>query len=358
MKTTTFPFLLLITLALASATLHAQVILRANGTSNTYALITSVLAPGANPIEVPDCNHSSFGNHIDQVFDNDLNRQVFRFFIHVEPDNDRCQVFDRQRNEIKTYGQSPENLLGREREIVEYKWQFKLPAGFQSSSRFTHIHQLKSVGGDFDSMPMYTLTTRKGNPDQLELRYAALDEQVTVKRTEIQPFLNQWVDVIERVTYGTNGSYSIEIKNTITGTILLTYENNSINNWRPGADFVRPKWGIYRGLVTTGDLRDEQVLFNNFSIEELGTLSTATNNNSDFKIIENPATDILHFQTSILGDYSLQINDLKGSIVKSGMQTNSNGTMQMDISDLSNGIYILSARFDQQTITQLFIVNR
>ena len=42
--------------------------------------------------------------------------------------------------------QSPENLLGRENETVTYSWKFKLPEGFQSSPKFTHLHQLKSVG--------------------------------------------------------------------------------------------------------------------------------------------------------------------------------------------------------------------
>gem|GEM_PF-5039235 len=64
---------------------------------------------------------------------------------------------DRQRNEIKSYGPSPDNLLGIENERVVYKWKFKLPEGFQSSTSFTHIHQLKSVGGSLASIPMYIL---------------------------------------------------------------------------------------------------------------------------------------------------------------------------------------------------------
>lgn len=68
--------------------------LRADGPGDTYELITSVLEPGANPIETPDCNHAEFGDHIDEVFDNELNINVFQFYIHVEPDNDRCIIFD------------------------------------------------------------------------------------------------------------------------------------------------------------------------------------------------------------------------------------------------------------------------
>lgn len=247
---------------------HA-VILDANGPGDTYDLISSVLAPGHNPIEVPDCSHPEFGDHIDEVWDTDLNTNVFRFYIHTIPDNDRCIKFDRQRNEIKTYDQSPDNLIGIENEEVTYKWKFKLPAGFQSSPNFTHIHQLKSVGGSLASMPMYTITTRKGNPDRLQLRYAEADTQVTLAQTELAPFIDEWVEVTETIKYGVNGTYDVNIKRVADDFVLFQYSNNSIVNWRPDASFVRPKWGIYRSLLNAQDLRDEFLLFANFSVEEL-----------------------------------------------------------------------------------------
>jgi len=252
---------------------YSQVTLDADGPGNTYSLITSVLAPGHNPIEVPDCNHAAFGDHIDEVFDTDLNANVFRFFMHTTPDNDRCKNFDRQRNEIKTYNQSPDNLLAVEDEIVVYKWKFKLPAGFQSSPNFTHIHQIKSVGGTLASMPIYTLTTRKGTPDKLQLRYAETTSQTTLMSVDLTPFIGTWVDVTETITYSNSGTYDIQIKKVSDGSTLLSYTNNDIVNWRAGADFVRPKWGVYRSLINSQDLRDEAVLFANFSIEEVSSLS-------------------------------------------------------------------------------------
>jgi hypothetical protein len=242
--------------------------LKADGPGGTYSLITSVLAPGHNPIETPDCSHSAFGNHIDELFDSELDTNVFRFFIHTEPDNDRCINFDRQRNEIKTYDQSPDNLLGVAGETVVYNWKFKLASGFQSSPNFTHIHQLKSVGGDFESMPMYTLTTRKGTPDKIQLRYAETDDQNTVEEAELTPFIGTWLEVTETIKYGISGTYDIVIKKVSDNTVLLSYANGSIINWRPNADFVRPKWGIYRSLINEQDLRDETVLFADFSVTE------------------------------------------------------------------------------------------
>ena len=322
----------------------AQEVIEANGPGNTYDELTAFLAPGYSPIEVPDCNHASFGNHIDEVYDNSLGDYSFRFFIHVTPDNDRCIVTinDRQRNEIKTYGPSPENLKGVKGEKVIYKWAFKLADGFQSSPKFTHIHQLKSVGGNYSSMPMYTLTTRKGTPDKLELRYAETDVQITLKETPLSPFIGYWVEVTEKIEYATTGFYSIEIVNKFTGQQMFYYDNTDFDepkiNWRAGASFVRPKWGIYRSLVYEEDLRDEQVLFSYFSIDEVSSLSTLEVDQRNISVFPNPASVVLHI--SSINAAKTQIFAMSGQLL---LQSNS---AQIDISDLAPSLYFLKV-FDK-----------
>ncbi|MFD0990789.1 T9SS type A sorting domain-containing protein [Mariniflexile jejuense] len=324
---------------LASQTIFAQVELNANGPGDTYELINSVLAPGYDVTETPDCIHTSFGRHIDEFFDTNLNTNVFRFYIHLTPDNDRCTTAtDRQRNEIKVYDKSPSNLKAVEGEIVVYKWKFKLPTGFQSSSSFTHIHQLKSVGGLYEATPMYTLTTRKGTPDQLELRYAQTSSQSTLKKTDLTPFKGTWVDVTETITYGTNGSYSILIKRVSDNTELFNYSSSNIVNWQTGADFVRPKWGIYRSLNTPSDLRDEEVLFANFSIEEIGSLSAISPKQTSFKIYPNPAdTSKVTIQASPNSFDSIYIYNNLGKLVNTLISNNTT----IDTTNLKSGIYLI-----------------
>jgi hypothetical protein len=120
-------------------------------------------------------------------------------------------------------------------------------------------------------MPLYTLSTRKGTPDQLELRHAETTEQVTLTQTDLAPFIGTWLEVTEVITYGDEGFYKIQINKVSDGTLLFLYVDGNIDNWRPGASFVRPKWGIYRSLDFSEDLRDEVVRFANFSVEELST---------------------------------------------------------------------------------------
>ncbi|MBV7269917.1 T9SS type A sorting domain-containing protein [Winogradskyella luteola] len=336
MKKIEFPLTLVLSLTYLYT--FGQVTLNADGPGNTYELITSVLAPGYNPIEVPDCNHSAFGRHIDEVFDAELNKNVFRFSIHTTPDNDRCINFDRQRNEIKSYDQSPDNLLGVEDEVVIYKWKFKLDADFQVSPNFTHLHQLKSVGGSLASMPMYTLTARKSNPDCIELRYAETDTQITLLQTDLTPFKGHWLNVTETITYGNSGTYTIIIKKESDDSILLNYSNNSIINWRPNAEFVRPKWGIYRSLNSANDLRDESVLYSDFSIEEVSDLSITEVNKNTISLYPNPVTDILNFKLNLNLTYDkIEIYNSQGKLVQDYDEDFTDTSI--DISSFETGFY-------------------
>jgi hypothetical protein len=255
---------------LTSAT--AQVVLNADGPGNTYELINSVLAPGYDVIESAECIHGAFGRHIAEVFDADLNQNVFEFYIHVTPDNDRCTAStDRQRVEIKTYDQSPANLKGTTGETVTYKWRFKIPTGFKPSSSFTHIHQIKPVDGDDDN-PLFTITLRKGSPNKLEVNHydATLPNNVLTKlvNVNLSSFENVWVEATETIRVGANGTYSMVIKRVSDNAVLVNYSDASIVTIRPDNTFIRPKWGIYRSLNTPTDLRDDAIRFANFSITE------------------------------------------------------------------------------------------
>lgn len=248
------------------------VTLSANGPGNTYELIDSVLGGAAE--EVPDCSHPSFGRHITEVYDSTLRAYVFDFIIHVHPDNDRCVSFDRQRNEIKTYGPSPDSLKGFLGDTLTHTWKFKLDAGFQPSPDFTHIHQIKAGDGD-DGAALITLTPRFGHPDKMQVIHTGSSKATslgTVLQVNLAPFLGAWVRAEEHIIYKTAGSYSLTIRRMSDDSVLLAYSNSNIDMWRDSTTFVRPKWGIYRSLDDSTYLRDEQVLFNDFYIAKGKTL--------------------------------------------------------------------------------------
>jgi hypothetical protein len=242
----------------------------ADGPGNTYELINATF--GGDATEDPDCAHPAFGRHIREEFDNTLNKNVFVFSMHVNPDNDRCNgSTDRQRNEIKTYGPSSNNLKGQLNDTVIYRWKFRIDAGFQPSPSFTHIHQIKAGDGTNDGSPLITLTPRAGSPEKLELIHTGNSSASTlgkVKTADLSLFKGTWVEAVEKVVYKTLGSYEITIKRLSDGAELLSYSNNNIDLWREAATFCRPKWGIYRSLNNTSYLRDEEVKFADFCIGE------------------------------------------------------------------------------------------
>lgn len=321
---------------------NAQVILNANGEGNTYEDINAVLAPGRDVIEVPDCSHSAFGRHIDEIFDTDLNTYVFRFIAHKTPDNDRCRKDDRQRIEIKTYKSSPENLKASIGEIVEYKWKFKLPNNFKVSKNFTHLHQIKTVGSKYSPRPIISLTARKGTPDQLELRYAPKYDQSTLKTIELDLIKGHWVEVTEVIDHSNKGSYSIEIKKVSNGSQLFKYNNDNIDMWQDGSNFSRPKWGIYRSLKRKEDLKDEMVLFNSFSIDEIPelTLKELKKTVEKKSLKADLKKGFLSFKTIKPDGYdSIQLFDNIGNKISTKKRLKKN---KLSITELSNGDYYIA----------------
>src|SRR5579859_263975 len=254
-------------LLFSSLALRAQTVLTADGQTDTYTLINSTF--GGSSEEVPDCSHPDFGPHITQEWDNDFNKPVFFFYIHVTPDNDRCINFDRQRNEIKAATSAPDSVRGFFGDTVMYRWAFKLDNGFQPSPSFTHIHQIKAVDGD-NGAPIITITPRSGSSnDILQIINVDSSGQTTVlTSTDLTPFEGQWIDAQETVTYDFNGSYSLTLTRISDGAQLLSFSSDSIDVWRNGTTWVRPKWGIYRSLNHPDFLRDEVVHFDQLCISK------------------------------------------------------------------------------------------
>ena len=341
---------------------YSQVVLNANGPGNTYERITGVFAPGngVSAVEAPDLYHPwASGRHIAEVFDTDLNQYVFEFYSHALLDNEPVDptLTDRQRVEIKTYAASPDNLKGTVGENIIYKWRFKLPNGFQPSSNFTHIHQIKAVDGD-DSNPVFTLTPRLGTSNKLELIYVENSTSGTNKVciVELLPFLGNWIDAEERIKVGSNGFYSILLKKHSDGTVLMSYTNNNIATIRPDNTFIRPKWGIYRSLLDIGNLRDEAVRFSDFSIQEVADLGTNSTIIEDTTIsIANPIIDKIELSEELLKKYKkLILFDVSGKKI---VELN-NLTTRIDVSNLKSGMYIIQFCNDYKKSKPIKIIKK
>ena len=259
---------------------YAQAILEANGPGKTYELINSILAPVSNTAEeAPDMTngtHAAFGRHIAEVWDSTLNKYVFEFYIHPAIDNDISTLdTNKQRVEIKTYAPSPDSMKGNVGDLMTFKWMFRLPKGFQPSQYFTHIHQIKGVNGD-DGDPIFTLTpVVKSSKKIIELRYVADSVQGNSKNpfsslitANLSDFLGVWVQVTEVIRFDTTtkGTYSINITKVGDTVSMFRYSSKAIKTMRVSNSFVRPKWGIYRSVLTRSYLRDDSLRLSSITI--------------------------------------------------------------------------------------------
>ncbi len=231
---------------------------------------------GPNPIEAPDLypiNHPAV-RHIYEDSDATVGNH-FVFTIHRDIDIDRDVVAndDRQRNEIKTYNSSEEAVKGYENETFVYRWKFRINAGMEVSTRFTHLFQLKAVGGD-DSHPILTITgNERSGEDGIEVRHSPLQQDTILQRTDWSRVTGEWLEAYCRATFAETGNLRLIVTRMRDDAVIFDIDESNLDLWR-GTDashFVRPKWGIYRSILDWDNLRpdEETVRFANFSVSEV-----------------------------------------------------------------------------------------
>ncbi|MGB7394008.1 MAG: T9SS type A sorting domain-containing protein [Pricia sp.] len=219
-------------------------------------------------------DHTSFGDHVTQTFDSELDRNVFIFYSHLNEDSDRCRNFDRIRTELKGSTSDDPELQHEYGDTSYYTWQFRLAEDFVGASTFCHVFQNKAQGGDDDGFPVITITPRESI---VEVKHDAGDENPNgslgrLVTAPLSDFKGKWVEVSMRQVHRNDGEFYVKISDIATGSVLLEYENLDIDMFRgdeTSDDVIsRPKFGIYRSIATTAPLKDEEVLFAGFCSSE------------------------------------------------------------------------------------------
>ena len=231
---------------------------------------------GPNPIEAPDLypvNHPEV-RHIYEDTDAAIGSH-FVFTIHRDNDidRDRVEITDRQRNEIKTYASSEEAVKGYENETFIYRWKFRINAGMEVSTRFSHFFQLKAVGG-LDGHPVLTISgAERSGEDGIEVRYSPLQEDTILQRKDWSMVTGEWLEAYCRVTFAESGDLRLIVTRMSDGDVVFDIDEQSLDLWRgeSAEHFVRPKWGIYRSILDLDNLRPDQetVRFANFVVSEV-----------------------------------------------------------------------------------------
>jgi hypothetical protein len=236
------------------------------GGRDTYAIFDSVL--GANSVENnPDTDHAF--KHIQEASDAEVGNH-FVYFAHYPTDNDGAPGDDRSRIEVKVNNGAAAPLKGLLGDTMTYTWRFKMPADMRFSNRFTHLFQLKSYGGN-EGAPIITITptmTSTGTNETLRVDYwpddASSNTSQVLARVPTAGIKGVWLQVHVRAQIAQSGAFFMTIKKS-DGTPVIDIDMNGLDLWRQG-DYIRPKWGIYRGKSELLKQGEEQVRFSSFAI--------------------------------------------------------------------------------------------
>ena len=255
---------------------------------NTYTLIENAFAVGS--IESPDLysnNHTSV-QHITQESD-EVVGNYFVFLAHRDLDYDRDKgETDRQRNEIKAYDQSINELKAFENETMQFTWKFKVLGGMELSSNFSHFFQLKAKNdtednsNGNDSHPIMTISGAEKNStgNELQVRHnigSTPDGESTstnyIYAGNWYDITDEWVEVFVQATFAEEGELLVTMTKLSDSEVIIDLHETDIDMWRGNNsdDFVRPKWGIYRSTKNAESLRvdEERVYFTDFSVKKV-----------------------------------------------------------------------------------------
>ena len=159
---------------------------------------------------------------------------------------------------------------------------------------------------------------------------------------DLAPFQGTWVEVTETITYGewATGKYALHMSKVSDQSTLFSYSNDSIRTWKTNADFCRPKWGIYRSIVDSTSLKDEEVLFADFSIQEVKGPALSLEESPFSKnlwLYPNPLGEVLNLDKLVLRKYQqLMLYNQAGQVVLSkNLMEN-----KIPVAHLKKGVYI------------------
>ncbi|WP_294618465.1 hypothetical protein [uncultured Bacteroides sp.] len=235
------------------------------------------------------------GVHCEVVFDPALQQHVFQFTNHAGPDaldSDRGRLLsDRQRNEMKSQtNYNWRKLNGNWNEWQRLEWKFRIPKGFQPSTSFCHLHQLKAQEGN-NGAPLITISTRSnsdGSNKRVQVIHTGDNRQsskgVLIDNLPLSDFEDEWIQVETEMHYTHHGTFRIKLTRISDSKVLVNQSFSDVDLWRKNATNIRNKFGIYRSLgrkmQSASDRPDNGIKDESLQLADFKVYEAHTNPNS------------------------------------------------------------------------------
>ncbi|MEV0147823.1 MULTISPECIES: CBM35 domain-containing protein [unclassified Nonomuraea] len=230
----------------APATASATAAGTAAAAAPVWTLRWSPTAPGDSPSEAFEgLEDDRSGSHpgVTHIY---TSGDSYRFDMHTQDrDGD-----DRQRNEAKgmrTGGSSYLKIL--ENQTWRISYQLYIPTSLDATTGFTHIAQMKVPGS---GAPLYTMSLPvSGGTPKINVRYWDESEQThEVGNTNLNPIQGKWLDTTFEFKASDDGYLRWTLKDG--STTLVDKRLDDTDLWRGDDEYLRPKWGIYRSINSSG----------------------------------------------------------------------------------------------------------
>ncbi len=225
-------------------------------------------------------------------------------------------------------------INGVNADSIRISCKFRAPVssyGFSISARDNGVNTYRAgLMSDADTVFIYR-ADYSGNSTKLAGEKANLD----VSKTYFLEFTLQGADLTCRF---------VEVGTTDTITINATDNLLTGNNVTLSAYYYLPDMSLY---------------FDDFRIESYGS-STGIDHveKNNCSVFPNPASDIINLNIDNLSNTALvlDIYNVTGTLVKS--ETMNQNNRQINIGDLSNGLYMVTIKSNDQIVNQRLVIQR
>jgi hypothetical protein len=178
----------------------------------------------------------------------------YRFDMHTK-DRDGS---DRQRNESKGMRSGGTTLKIGKDQTWKITYQAFWPTSLTATTKFSHIAQMKvqDVGG-----PLWTLTPRQKSTARLTVLTLKDDDSNTeLDLADYKSLQNKWIDLEFEFKASNSGGY-LRIVVRDGASTVADRKTTAVDLWRD-KNYLRPKWGIYRSIESSGLQNTYQLIRN------------------------------------------------------------------------------------------------
>lgn len=173
---------------------------------------------------------------------------------------------DRQRTEVKGMVRNGTALQMLNGQTWQINYAMYIPSSLHGTKNFTHIFQTKTVSPDAGPWCTLDLTRAADGTEMINARAYGNSGSPDIAAATLAPLRDRWVTVQWTLTVGQSGAATFTLLNGTGASAPVFMTGRMTGVVMPaGTSYVRPKWGIYRSILSdASDIIATSIMFRNY----------------------------------------------------------------------------------------------